>query len=205
MLAAAARLARPLVVPVKRAVGLGGRRAVAGGAQKVAGVAGNPLVQTAAGGLIGGIPGAIATPIAGKFMGPAGAAVTAVAAKPVAQAVNQGIVQPVVGAVSSAQATGGRTLLGEEAGDPAAMLRDAAAARRQIREEELNMYQDPRYLAEQRRLTQEVMDLNNQTGQIRGSLNRDQYLANTITQGMADMGAMTRTMMQSKNPYVQSF
>ena len=56
----------------------------------------------------------------------------------------------------------------------------------------------PRYQAKVSGSAGHDATANNQTGQIRGALNRDQYLANTIDRGMSEMGAHASAAAISK-------
>ena len=205
---------RPILTGIMRKMGPGARQAVKGAAGRAGGVVNNPIVQGGVGLMTGGLPGAIAQPIvtkiAGKNMGTlAGLGVGALSA-PVAGAaaglVNQGVVQPITNTITSARREAGETALGGRGvGDPDAIIQDAGRGGAAARESMLAVYDDPRYQAEARRVLQDTMTANNQKGQIRGALNRDQYLANTIDRGMAETGATMRQLLQSQNAYVGNF
>ena len=193
-------------VLARRGLGPGGRQAVAGGAQKIAGAANNPFVQAGVGLATGGIPGLIAAPIAGKFMGPAGAVVAGAAARPAAAAVNQGVVQPITGMVTDARREGGGTAAtGDRPEDSDKILSDQARANELVNEATLNAMVDPRFVAAERRRIQDMMQVNNQSAQLRASINRDQYLANNIQQGMVNSANLASNMLNSVNAYARSF
>jgi hypothetical protein len=211
---AIAGVVRPIMTRVMRRMSPGARKAVKGAASTAGNVATNPLVQGGVGLMTGGLPGAVAQPIvtaiAGKNMGTlAGLGVGALSA-PLAGAaaglVNRGVVQPITNTITGARREAGETALGGRGvGDPEAIIDNAGLGAATARESLLAMYDDPRYQAEARRVLQDTMTANNQKGQIRGALNRDQYLANTIDRGMAETGATMRQLLQSQNAYVGNF
>ena len=162
------------------------------------------------GGPVGAVAQPIVTAIAGKNMGTLASlgvgALSAPLAAGGAQLINRGVVQPIVNTVTDARQEAGQTkLTGQGVGDPDAIIKDAGRGAAMARESQLAVYDDPRYQAEARRVLQDTMTANNQKGQIRGALNRDQYLANTIDRGMAETGATMRQLLQSQNAYVGNF
>jgi len=211
----ASKILKPII---QKVTSPGVRQAVAKGGKVLQNpyvqIGGQGLVGAMAGGLPGALGGVVTGGIAGKYMpkNAGGAAATlglsalgGLGTGQAAGALNRGVVQPITNTLTDLQREQGNTPLGTGIEKPEQIIENAGQGYRELSDAMLDMYQDPRYLAEARRIKQDTMQVNNQKGQIRGALNRDQYLANSIDRGMAETGATMRQLLQSQNAYVANF